>query len=253
MGHTAIDILSEELLWAQDRILYAAIDDLTANLDSFPMFGFGIAFMKRSAEGAIVDRVRDRVVPDMEEHLALNIAFIQALAEADDPERVQAEFRDELLAADPLWTILNGADEGRREAIRTEILERKFTVSRRAADWLQEAQGAEYASLHDLAESIGRDADTVMEEFNDVFFYIDMMDTYRDDVDASSYSSLLERDSVHDWFLEHLINGMRTGREEVVEEFRRRIAEGHEIDKEWEVLDPAGIDVEPAEAIDLKA
>ncbi len=236
MGRTAQNILSEELLWAQDRILHEAVQELSDNLDSFPVFGFGFSFMKRSAEKVIMRRVREDVVPDMMDHLRVNLAYIEARQSGDDPAAVKDAFRDDLLDGDPLWDALNGVKPERKDNIRADILDRKLAVLDQASAWVAVADGQEFDSFTGIMAVNDIDRDDVLDMVREVFFYVDMMEQHRDCIDPATYSTVLEHDEVKDWFLDHLLTGLKRGRDAVVNGFDRRITRPDET-KEWRLLD----------------
>ncbi len=223
MGSDALDILAEQAYWVQDRMVYGTTAHLAENLDSFPGIGFGIAFVKRSAEKVLVNRVEERLVPRLEDHVDTQIAFTRALVERDDADAVRDEYAEELLATDPLWEVLD-PDDDVRAAAREDILDANVASCERAAEWAERAGDETFADYPDMAAHLGLDADEAVAEVEGILYYVDLMDRYRDHIDASDYSSVLDADRVHDWFLEHFLEGLRRSEQEILDEIRADIA-----------------------------
>lgn len=224
MADDALDIIADQAQWVQDRMVYGTTAHLADNLDSFPGIGLGIAFVKRSAEKVLVERVEERLVPRLEEHVDTQLAFTRELVKRDDHEAVRDEYAEDLLASDPLWDVLNHSEEVRAEA-REDILEANVESCERAAAWAEMANGETFDDYPELVEHLGLDAEEAVTEIQGILYYVDLMREYRDHIDASDYSSVLDSDRVHDWFLEHFLEGLRISEAEVLNEIRDAVAD----------------------------
>lgn len=227
MAGNAIDVLREEVEWAQDEVIDTAIHHLTENFDSFPVLGLGLSFMKRSAEKMIVRRLEEEVVPDIKEYLDLQIKYIAALADAEDADAVREQYEDELLANDPFLDMLDAPDAKTQE-LRNVIRERNWNIAKRTADWVQEAGDETFEDYTDFVLSIGKTPEDVTEEIDDLLHYINLMEAHQEHLDASGYSSVLEHGKVHDWFIEHLIDGLEKGHQDVIESVKTDMKEKQE-------------------------
>lgn len=224
MAKTAFEVISEQVEWAQDKLIYTAIEHLADNFDSFPVLGFGLSFMKKSAEKVIVRRLENDIVPDIEEHISLELTCIRKLAEADDKDALLEEYRGRLLDDDPFLDSLDVSDD-ELETIREELWSHNREVMLRAASWIEEAGDETYENYADLAVSLGKTPDQVAEEIEDILHYVELLEDHREHVDMSGYSSALEHSKVHAWFLDTLIDGLEKGRAQVIDDVRERITE----------------------------
>ncbi|MDY6776966.1 MAG: hypothetical protein SVQ76_02560 [Candidatus Nanohaloarchaea archaeon] len=223
MPKKAVAIIEEQSGWVKDRLFHGTTAYLTGNLDSFPMTGMGFGFVRKSAETVLVERMEEALLPKLDRHLEAQIEFTKALVENGEDE-VGKDFREELLDTDPLWDVLK-PDDGFREEVREDIIDSNVEACSRAARWAEEADGETFSSYAELADFLGKDADEAVEELNDMMYYVELMEKYRDHIDATKYSSVLERERVHDWFLENLIEGLKLSEREVLEEVGEEIRE----------------------------
>ncbi|MFB6076783.1 MAG: hypothetical protein ABEK12_01480, partial [Candidatus Nanohaloarchaea archaeon] len=134
MPQRAFDIFEEQAEWMKDRLVYGTTAYLAEQFDTFPMPGMGFSFVRSSAESVLTDRVEERLVPRLNDHMETQFAFTRALVDGDEPDDVIDRFREDLLATDPLWDVLNGSDTVREEA-REDILAANTEACSRAADW----------------------------------------------------------------------------------------------------------------------
>lgn len=219
MADQALDIIEAQARRVKDRMVEGVEQHLADNLDSFPMAGVGFAFVRRSAEDALTRRLEERLDPMLEAHLETQIAFTRALAERDDADAVRDEFADDLLETDPLWDVLNDSEAVRDEA-REAILEGNAESCARAAEWMEDAGGQEFDDYAELVAVLGKTPDEAVEELNTILYYVELMEDYREHIDASGYSSVLDSDRVHDWFVEHFLRGLKKSEDAVLDEVR---------------------------------
>lgn len=229
MGDTAADILEQQIEWAQDRMLYVAIDHITDNFDSFPGIGIGLSFVKRSAEKMIVRKLEDEVIPDIEEHIQLHMTYVRELAGADDPDAVTDEYRDRLLATDPFLRTLDAPDDLEQE-LQEQVAEHHEQVASQAAAWIREADGRTFDDYADMAVELDKTPDDVISEVRETLQYVEWLEEHQEHVDMSGYSSMLEHDKVHRWFLTNLIDGLQKGRRTVMDEVREQVEERQELE-----------------------
>jgi hypothetical protein len=229
MADTAANILEEQIEWAQDRMLYLAIDHITENLDDVPGVGIGLSFMKRSAEKMIVQKLENEIVPDIEEHIQLHMAYVRALADADDTDAVTAEYRDRLLATDPFLKTLDAPDDKQQE-LTDQVARHHEQVAVRAAQWIEEAGDRTFNGYADMVVSLGKTADEIAAEIRETLRYVEWIEEHREHVDMSGYSSVLEHSTVHQWFLDTLIAGLEEGRSTVIAEVREQVEERQEME-----------------------
>lgn len=223
MAKTALDIIADQAHWVQDRMVYGTTAHVAENLDSFPVVGLGLAFVQRSAESMVVKRVEEELVPLLDAHVETQLAFTRALADREDRDAVVGVFAEELLETDPLWDVLNHSETVRAEA-REAILDANVASCSRAAEWAEEAGDATFGDYPEMVVELGLGADEAVREIDEMLYYVELMREYRDHIDASGYSSVLDSDRVHDWFLEQFLEGLRISEQEVLDEIRDDIA-----------------------------
>lgn len=224
MGKPAPAIIEEKLDWVHDRVLYTAVDQLTENLDEFPVVGMGLAFVRRSAEDAIMRKVEQSIIPQSEEHLQVQMAFMRELAEAEDRDAVIEAYETDLLEADFVWKMADGP-ENAKQAIQDDILEENVAMAERAADWIEEAEGETFRDYIALADFLGHSDEKVVENVRDMFFVIDIIEKHRDHLDPGNLSSVLDHSKIREWFLDTLIEGLTEGRETIMTEIKEEVEE----------------------------
>lgn len=229
MGKPADDIIEEQIQWAQDKIIYTAIEHITDSFDSFPGIGIGLSFMKRSAEKMIVKRLENEIVPDIDDHFQLQMAYVQDLVDADDADAVEAEYRERLLDNDPFLQTLDAPGD-EVERIRSNLWEKNREMAERAASWITATEGETFEDYADMAVFLDLSVDTVVDEIREMLHHVDLLEENREHVDMSGYSSVLEHSKVHAWFLDALIEGLQQGRQDVIDEVRKQIAERQELE-----------------------
>ncbi len=228
MGQTADTLIEEQVEWAQDRMIYVAIDHVSNSFDSFPSLGIGMKFVKRSAEKMLVKRMENDIIPEIEDYLDLQLDYINALADADDPDAVHADHQDEVMAHDPFLAMVDAPADTEAE-IREESRSRIRSAAEMVASWIEEAGDNEFEDFYDLLIELDKDVDDVERETTSLLFYVDMMEEYRDHLDASVYSDLLSKQKIHNWFLNHFIEGLENGRETVIDEVQEKLEERQEM------------------------
>lgn len=224
MSQPAAAIIEEKLDWVHDRVLYAAVDQMTENLDSLPVIGMGLAFVRRSAEDAIMRKVENSIIPQSEEHLQVQMAFMQELAGADDPDAVIATYEDQLLENDFVWEMADSSEEA-EAAIRDDLLAENIALAKRAAGWIEEAEGETFKNYITLADFLEHSDEEVVENVRDMFFVIELIEDHREHLDPRNLSSVLDHRKIGDWFLDTLIEGLKKGRETVVEDIETEVEE----------------------------
>lgn len=229
MGQSALGVIRDQIEWAQDRLMYAATEHITDSFDSFPAVGIGLSFVKRSAEKIITQKVENSIAPDVEQYIELQMAFIAELSDADDPEAVKESYRDDLLEKNPFLQVIDAPD-ATRDDLRETVWDHNLTSADRVLDWLDAAGSGTFENYVDLAVQIGKTPDEVGDEIRHSLNYIEMLEKHREHVDMSMYSSVLEHGKVHDWFLTHLIEGLKQGRQDVIEEVQEQLAERRELE-----------------------
>lgn len=227
-GKDALTVIEEQVAWAQDRMLYTAIDHITANLDTFPGIGMGLAFVQSSAKKMVVKRLEHDILPEIEEHVEMQMAYIAELAATDDRGEIDELFAEQLLGTDPFLSVLD-TDKVDADAVRDEVLAHVQSVGHQAADWVEAADGETFDSYAELAVYLDKSPETVAGEIDDIMHYIDLLEEHRDAVDMSRYSRMLRKDEVHDWFVTHLIQGLEKGRQDVIGAVTEQIREEHRI------------------------
>lgn len=223
MGKPAFDIIEEQVEWAQDRIISVAIEHITDNFDSFPGIGIGLSFMKRSAEKMIVKRLEERIVPEMEEHTELQLAYIRERVE-DGEDNVAEKYRDRLLETDPFLLTLDASTRN-EEGLRERVAAHHDDIAETTVQWLEEAGDEEYEDYADLAVRLGKSLEEVEEEITELLKYIDWLEEHQENLDLSEYSSVLEHSKVHEWFVNVLIDGLEKGQDTVIKEIREQVKE----------------------------
>lgn len=224
MGKPAIAIIEEQVEWAQDRIIYTAIEHITDNFDSFPVMGLGLSFMKRSAEKIIVKRLEERIVPELEEHTRIQLDYIKELNERQDAEKVTETYRDRLLETDPFLLTLDAPDEKTKQ-LQKDVAQHHDTIAETTVQWLEAAGDTEYEDYADLVVRLGKSMEEVEADITELLQYIEWLAEYREHVDLSGYSSMLEHSKVHAWFLDVLIEGLEKGRDAVLQDVRKQVEE----------------------------
>lgn len=222
MGKPADEIIAETLDWVHDRILYAAADNLTDNLDSFPLFGFGLAFVKRSAEDAIMNRVENRIIPQSEEHLQLQLEFMRELAAANDEAGIVDRYEAELLDSDFIWAMADGPKDA-KERLREDLVEKNVGLVRKAASWVEAADGEMFEDYIALADFLDKDNGEVLDDLREMFFFVDILKAHREHLDPGKLSSVLDHPRVAEWFFDHLIDGLEDGQEQVIAEMQEEL------------------------------
>lgn len=228
---TADELIEEQVKWAQDRMIYVAIDHISEGFDEFPSLGFGMKFVKRSAEKMLVTRMENEIIPDIEEYIALQLDYVNALAEADDEDKgaVHAKYQDRVMEQDPFLVMVD-TDPDMEAEIRDEARSRGRASAQMVAAWIESAGDQEYEDFYHLLVDLDKTPEDVERETKSLLFYLDMMEEYRDHLDAATYSDLLSHDKVHRWFLDHLMGGMEKGRETVIEEVQEQLAERRDME-----------------------
>ncbi len=84
----------------------------------------------------------------------------------------------------------------------------------------------EFESYHELAEFLGKNPEEAVQELDEILYYVELMEKYREEIDASHYSSALESDRVHDWFVEKFVEGLKRSEEEILQEIREEMEAG---------------------------
>ncbi|MDY6774042.1 MAG: hypothetical protein SVS85_02480 [Candidatus Nanohaloarchaea archaeon] len=220
MGKTAIEVLRDEAEWAEDKVLYSMLDHFSENLDSLPVSGLGLGFVQRSVEKQAVKRVEDDLVPVIEEHLEVQLRVVEALASGEGEDEIREEYGERLLDTNPLWETLEG------EEARDDLLEADIDACRQASSWIRKAEG-EFEDIADLADALGKEPEEAADDIEPLIEYLpELLQEHREDMDLSSYSSVLESEKVRKWFLDHLIEGLEQSQEEALEELEERIEEG---------------------------
>ncbi|MFB6076782.1 MAG: hypothetical protein ABEK12_01475, partial [Candidatus Nanohaloarchaea archaeon] len=82
-----------------------------------------------------------------------------------------------------------------------------------------------FADYTGLVVSLDKTPEEAAEELDRILYYVELLEDYREHIDASGYSSVLDSDKVHDWFLEHFIEGLRVSQDEILEEVRQEVAD----------------------------
>ncbi|MFB6294594.1 MAG: hypothetical protein ABEI97_02445 [Candidatus Nanohaloarchaea archaeon] len=222
MGKTALAVLEEEAEWAEDRVLYSTLDHFSENMDEMPVPGMGLGLIRRSAEKRLVQQVEDELVPVIEEHMEAQFEVVEALASGRDPEDVRTEHADRLLATNPLWEALEGED------VREELLDGDMEVCQRAAVWVEEAGDEEFEDFADLAVSLGHTPAEARAEIEPLLDYLPaLLEEYRNDLDLSAHSSLLESGEVREWFVDTLVEGLEQSQAAALDELEERVRERH--------------------------
>lgn len=223
MGGTALDLIEAKVEWVQQRVFYGTMEHLSDNLDSLPMPGMGFSFMRRSAASVLQDRMEERLLPKVEEHIDVQLAFVGALVETDDQDAAVEEYQDRLLETDPLWDVMEAATA--RAAVREDIITANVTSCSQAAAWVSEAGDQEFDGFRELMEALEKTPETVIEELNDILYYVELMNEYREHIDARKYSSVLSSDRVHDWFVETFLEGLALSEQEVLDAVEEELTE----------------------------
>ncbi len=227
MTKTAETLISEQVNWAQDRMFHVAIKHISESFDSFPSLGFGMKFVKRSAENLLVIRIENDILPDLEDYIALQLEYVNALVEADNPENVHATYQSKLMQQDPFLVMVD-TDPDTAAEIQDESRARGRAAVEMVASWIKEAEGQEFEDFYDMITYLDKTPEDVDRETTSLLFYVDMMDEYREHLDASVYSHILSYNRVHSWFIDQLIEGLNSGRQAVIDEIQQKLAEQQE-------------------------
>lgn len=229
MAQTAAALIEEQMNCVQEQILSAAVQHVTANMGTLPVPGTGFGFMKRSMERQIRSEIKDTVTPQIEEYLSVQLEYVTELAAAEDPEGVHDRYREDLLELDPFLTALDPSSAA-ADDIRAEAWEAGKNAAERVAAWIEATEGETFDDFTTLVHRLGKTPEDIAAETEQLLFYIDMMERYRDHLDLSTYSPVLNSDTVHDWFLQHLPTGLKHGRDHVIEDVQKRLVKRQELE-----------------------
>ncbi|MCJ7479300.1 MAG: hypothetical protein MUP63_03945 [Candidatus Nanohaloarchaeota archaeon QJJ-7] len=221
MGKEASELIEKKARRVQDRVFYRTQVHLSENLDTFPVMGMGFSFMRSSAEKKLEEHMEEKLLPVIDEHLDVQMELARELTGKRDKEEVVEDYEERLLDTDPLWDVLEPDID--REKAREEILQANIEACSRAARWMEEAGEEEFDDFEDLISSLDRNPEQAVEELNEILYYVEMMEKYRESLDLSGYSSFLESGERREWFLENLLEGLKISEEEALEEVREEL------------------------------
>lgn len=222
---TALEIIENEVEDAQSTIIDVTVDELAHNLDELPVVGLGLSLFSSSIEKAMIEKVQQEIVPELEEHTEQHLEHVQAVIESDNTQTVHSDFEDALLETNPMWTMLD-ADDATRHEVRQKIVDHSNTSARLLADWAEQVGDATFTDYVELAEHLDESGEEMADQLADLLYYVDLLEAYREHLDPGVYSSVLDHPKVKAWFLTHLLAGLNKGREQVLDSVTAEIENG---------------------------
>ncbi|MFB6294365.1 MAG: hypothetical protein ABEI97_01265, partial [Candidatus Nanohaloarchaea archaeon] len=77
MGKTALDIIEDQILTAQNTIITVAVDELVANLDQLSVLGSGLALVEGTIRQKMEDEIGTEIEPELRAHTDVHLAYIE--------------------------------------------------------------------------------------------------------------------------------------------------------------------------------